>query len=51
MGKCLQDEGSMGRELYFRNIYIEWLVDDLQSKRIYQKTFLDSEENSRISQA
>lgn len=42
--KCLQDQGSAGHELYFRNIYNELLVDDLQRKRLYQKTFLDSKQ-------
>lgn len=44
MGKCLQDQGSAGHELYFRNIYSELLVDHLQSKSLYQKTFLESKQ-------
>lgn len=44
VGKCLQDQGSVGHELCFRSIYNELLVDDLQSKRLYQKTFLDSKQ-------
>jgi len=44
MGKHLQDRGSAGHELHSRNIYNELVMDDLQSKRLYQKTFLDSKQ-------
>lgn len=44
VSKCLQDQGSAGHELYFRNIYSKLLVDDLQSKSFYKKTFLDSKQ-------
>lgn len=48
VGKCLQDQGSVGHELYFRNIYNELLVDDLQSKRLYQKTLPDSKQSQEL---
>lgn len=48
VSKFLQDQGQADHELYFRNIYGELLVDDIQNKSFYQKKFLDSKQIQKL---